>query len=233
MTFNHCSYAPVVYIKENMAKLRNTFLTLSLVLATSFTFLQPAQASVEAKATPEVTVAPVSITAPLATVTFERPTVISTPAPKIEAPVVAVQYTQPEAVTTVSQAAPVAKKTEVVVQASAPVQAAAPSVTVVSSGGGQALLASAYGQLGQIQDCTAMVERALGSIGIISGDIAPQHFFRFGTVVGDPQPGDIVISAGHVGIYSGNGMMISGGFNGNQTVEHPVRYVGAASYVRI
>jgi cell wall-associated NlpC family hydrolase len=78
-----------------------------------------------------------------------------------------------------------------------------------------------------------MVENALASIGIISGDLAPGQFFQFGTVVSDPQPGDIMISAGHVGIYAGNGQMVSGGFNGNQTVVHPVSYVGGATYVRV
>jgi cell wall-associated NlpC family hydrolase len=78
-----------------------------------------------------------------------------------------------------------------------------------------------------------MVERALGSIGIISGDLAPAQFFRFGPVVSNPIPGDFLISAGHLGIYVGNGQMISGGFNGNQTVLHPVSYVGAYSAVRV
>jgi cell wall-associated NlpC family hydrolase len=78
-----------------------------------------------------------------------------------------------------------------------------------------------------------MVERALGSIGIVTGDLAPNQFFQFGSVVGTPAPGDIIISSGHVGIYSGNGMMVSGGFNGNQTVEHPISYVGGYSAVRV
>jgi cell wall-associated NlpC family hydrolase len=79
-----------------------------------------------------------------------------------------------------------------------------------------------------------MVENALASIGIISGDLAPAQFFQFGTVVsGPPAPGDILISAGHVGIYAGNGQMISGGFNNLQTVLHPVSYVGAYTAVRV
>src|SRR4030095_786357 len=104
---------------------------------------------------------------------------------------------------------------------------------VTASGKGAALLASARSQIGQIQDCTRMVERALQSIGIPTGDLAPNQFFRFGPTVSSPQPGDIIISSGHVGIYSGNGLMISGGFNGSQTVEHPISYVGAYSVVRV
>jgi cell wall-associated NlpC family hydrolase len=106
-------------------------------------------------------------------------------------------------------------------------------VAPYGSGSGAALLASARSQIGQIQDCTAMVERALGSIGIVTGDLAPAQFFQFGTVVATPAPGDILISAGHVGIYAGNGMMVSGGFNNMHTVEHPVSYVGAFTAVRV
>jgi cell wall-associated NlpC family hydrolase len=79
-----------------------------------------------------------------------------------------------------------------------------------------------------------MVENALAAIGRPTGDLAPNQFFQFGTPVSGPlQPGDILISAGHVGIFAGNGQMISGGFNGNQTVLHPVSYVGAYSAVRV
>lgn len=125
---------------------------------------------------------------------------------------------------------PLKAASTVAVTASAP--APAPAVSV-GSGRGAALLASAYAQIGITQDCTRMVENALASIGIISGDLAPAQFFRFGTVVGTPAPGDILISAGHVGIYAGNGQMVSGGFNGSQTVLHPVSYVGAFSAVRV
>jgi cell wall-associated NlpC family hydrolase len=78
-----------------------------------------------------------------------------------------------------------------------------------------------------------MVEKALRSVGKSVGDLAPGQFFQYGTVVATPQPGDILISAGHVGIYAGNGQMVSGGFNGNQTRVHPVSYVGAFTAVRV
>jgi len=168
--------------------------------------------------------APAIQASPAASVVFEKPVVET------------VAYVAPLPVPVAVASAPVASYT-IQTQSSTPVATAttaAPTESVApASGRGAALVGSAYFQIGQIQDCTAMVERALSSIGIISGDLAPAQFFQFGTVVSDPQPGDIMISSGHVGIYVGNGQMISGGFNGNQTVLHPVSYVGAASYVRV
>lgn len=161
---------------------------------------------------------------------YEKPVVTTTPAPVVVEPVAAPVAPQaayvgpaPSTLPTPSQTAPQA----------VPAPATAPAVAPTGSGNGAALLASAYGQIGITQDCTRMVENALASIGIISGDLAPNQFFRFGTVVGTPAPGDILISAGHVGIYAGNGQMISGGFNGNQTVLHPVSYVGGYTAVRV
>lgn len=173
-------------------------------------------------------------------ITFEKPAVTTTPAPVVvepkpvyvasqTAPVEVKQTTPVPSAPAATQAAPAAPK--VAPQAAAP--APAPAVAPTGSGKGAGLLASAYSQIGITQDCTAMVEHALASIGIISGDLAPAQFFRFGQVVSTPAPGDILISSGHVGIYAGNGMMISGGFNGSQTVLHPVSYVGAYSAVRV
>ena len=122
---------------------------------------------------------------------------------------------------------------------SAPVSAtksSAPSASVnapASSGIGAALVASAYGQIGIDQDCTAMVEKALRSVGKNVGDIGPSGFYRYGTVVTNPQPGDLMISAGHVAIYVGNGMAISGGFNGGHTELHPASYLAGSTFVRV
>lgn len=102
-----------------------------------------------------------------------------------------------------------------------------------SSGIGAALVASAYGQIGIDQDCTAMVEKALRSVGKNVGDIGPSGFYRYGTVVTNPQPGDLMISAGHVAIYVGNGMAISGGFNGGHTELHPASYLAGSTFVRV
>lgn len=169
----------------------------------------------------------VPVSAPTVSLSYEKVAISTTPAPV--APPVVLQ-SSPVAPVRAQQTQTAATTLATTVRAStastAPVQAA-------STGGNAALLASARSQIGQIQDCTAMVERALGSIGIVTGDLGPNQFFRFGSVVSVPAPGDIIISSGHVGIYAGNGMMVSGGFNGNQTVEHPISYVGGYSAVRV
>lgn len=116
----------------------------------------------------------------------------------------------------------------------APVAKAAPAVKAApASNVGAALVGAAYSQIGTGQDCTAMVEKALRSVGKSVGNIAPEHFYQYGSQVTSPAPGDLVISAGHVAIYVGNGKAVSGGFNGNQTVEHPLSYLSGYSFVRV
>lgn len=98
------------------------------------------------------------------------------------------------------------------------------------------MLSAAYGQLGLTQDCTAMVEKALGAAGKPVGDLGPTQFLSQGTVVGTPQPGDMVVQSGHVGIFAGNGQVISGGMNGvNSTIVHPLSWLtatGPVTFVR-
>ncbi|WP_394251166.1 LysM peptidoglycan-binding domain-containing protein [Arthrobacter pityocampae] len=125
----------------------------------------------------------------------------------------------------------------------APAQASAPQVTLQSStikkiapasGVAGTLVASAQSQIGTIQDCTAMVEKALRSAGIAAGDLGPSQFFQFGPTVGTPAPGDLVITGGHVAIYVGGGQVISGGMNGaNLTMQHPLSDLPGASFVRV
>ena len=132
--------------------------------------------------------------------------------------------------------------------APAPVQtavAAAPANTGVNlsyasapaaatgSGAGAAILASAYGQVGIQQDCTAMVEKALRSVGKSVGDLAPGQFYQYGSVVGSPAAGDLVITAGHVGVYAGNGQVVSGGVDGFKTEVHSISWLPGASFVRV
>jgi len=78
-----------------------------------------------------------------------------------------------------------------------------------------------------------MVEKALRSVGISVGDIAPGDFFAFGAVVGSPAAGDLVITGGHVAIYVGNGQVISGGLNGMNTDLHSLSDLPGASFVRV
>ena len=112
-------------------------------------------------------------------------------------------------------------------------EAPAPVEAPTSSGIGAALVGSAYSQIGVAQDCTAMVEKALRSIGKSVGDIAPSDFFAFGSVVSTPAPGDLVVSAGHVAIYVGNGQVISGGLNGMNTGLHSLSDLAGSSFVRV
>ncbi|MFD5277993.1 LysM peptidoglycan-binding domain-containing protein [Pseudarthrobacter sp. NPDC058362] len=108
----------------------------------------------------------------------------------------------------------------------------APAETT-GTGTGAAILASAYSQIGISQDCTAMVETALRSVGKSVGDLAPTQFFQYGTVVSTPAPGDLVITSGHVGVYAGDGQVVSGGIDGYKTDVHSLSWLGGASFVRV
>ena len=110
---------------------------------------------------------------------------------------------------------------------------ATPVASTTGTGTGAAILASAYSQLGVQQDCTAMVEKALRSVGKSVGDLAPTQFFQYGTVVGSPAPGDLIITSGHVGVYAGNGQVVSGGVNGFDTEVHSISWLGGYSAVRV
>ncbi|MEV8040190.1 NlpC/P60 family protein [Arthrobacter sp. NPDC080082] len=165
-------------------------------------------------------------------ISFDRPAVATTPAPVVEAPAPAPAAAPAAVKAPVAQvpAAPVAKVT---VQAAAP----APAPAAAPAGGvNAAMLSAAYSQIGITQDCTAMVEKALGAAGIPVGDLGPQQFLNYGKVVSDPQPGDMIVQSGHVAIYAGNGQAISGGMNGsNQTIVHPLSWLtatGGVTFVR-
>lgn len=165
---------------------------------------------------------------------YERPTVKSTPAPVVEAPVVKAPPVA-EAPIAAPAPAPVAAPApaKITVQA-APAPAKAPAAAAGSVNA--SMLSSAYAQLGITQDCTAMVEKALGASGIPVGDLAPMQFMNYGNVVSTPQPGDMVVQSGHVGIFVGDGKVLSGGMNGsNQTVVHPLSWLtatGPVTFVR-
>ncbi|MGO4146288.1 hypothetical protein AB4Y77_14490 [Paenarthrobacter sp. YAF11_1] len=200
-----------------------------------------AEAPVQRDSSPATVAETVSADAPTqvvtalatATVNFERPAVASVAAPVIEkpAPVAPAPVAKKAAVTTAAATAPVAKAAAAAPAAAAPAPAAAPAVGGVNA----AMVASAYAQIGIMQDCTAMVERALGSAGIPVGDLGPMQFMNYGKVVSDPQPGDMIVQSGHVAIFIGNGQAISGGINGNQTGIHPISWLtatGPLTYVR-
>jgi len=218
-------------------KTKITALVTSILLLVGFA--GPSQAATEKHEPASITQSvEIPVSAPVVSLTFAKVSVKTAhvpvyvpPVPVEVAPVVLQSVPTAPVRTQQTQTAPITR-TAATKPSTAPVATPKP-VASYGSGSGAALLASARSQIGQNQDCTAMVERALGSIGIITGDLAPAQFFQFGTVVATPAPGDILISAGHVGIYAGNGMMVSGGFNGGHTVEHPVSYVGAFTAVRV
>lgn len=158
-------------------------------------------------------------------ISFERPVVETTPAP-VEAPKPVVE-TAKAAVTT-----PAPASAKVTVTPPAPAPAPAPAAGDINS----IMVSSAYAQIGMIQDCTRLVENALNAAGIPVGDLGPMQFMNYGTVVTDPQPGDMVMQPGHVGIYVGNGQVLSSGLNGtNETAVHPLTWMtskGAVTFVR-
>jgi peptidoglycan DL-endopeptidase CwlO len=169
-------------------------------------------------------------------IAFERPAVKTTPAPVVEAPKpVAVEV--PKAAT---PAAPAAVKTQAAAPAKAQITVtptpAAPVAAPAAGGINATMVSSAYAQIGMIQDCTRLVENALNAAGIPVGDLGPMQFMNYGTVVTDPQPGDMVMQPGHVGIYVGNAQVLSSGLNGkNETAVHPLTWMtskGAVTFVR-
>ncbi len=160
-------------------------------------------------------------------ISFERPLVETTPAPVVETPKPAVVEAQ----------APAAAKAAAPAKAQITVTPAAAPVAAPAAGGVNAIMVSAaYAQIGMIQDCTRLVENALNAAGIPVGDLGPMQFMNYGTVVTDPQPGDMVMQPGHVGIYLGNGQVLSSGLNGkNETAVHPLTWMtskGAVTFVR-
>lgn len=84
-------------------------------------------------------------------------------------------------------------------------------------------------------DCTRLVEQALNDIGIPIGDVGPMGFGGVGKVFYDKsqvQAGDIMMRAGHVALYVGNGVTIQGGYNGYVAIanDSPAFY---GAFVRV
>ncbi|MFC7766136.1 hypothetical protein [Leucobacter soli] len=82
---------------------------------------------------------------------------------------------------------------------------------------------SAMSQLGDFQDCTAVVERALRKAGVHAGDLGTQvgDYTELGgrKVTGKYRAGDVLIWPGrHVAVYTGKGKAVHGGWNGGRTV---------------
>lgn len=120
-----------------------------------------------------------------------------------------------------------------------PVAAYADNSSSYSSGyasgyaNGGSVSGSALGQVGQNQDCTSLVSRALAAAGINFRGY-PASYLSLGSTVSaaEAQPGDVLYYSNggggqaHVAIYLGNGQAVHGGWNGGQTVV-TTAYVGS------
>ncbi|MCY0904802.1 C40 family peptidase [Arthrobacter sp. H14-L1] len=219
----------------------------------------PAQASetgrVSSDASASVQVAPLSITAPAtASVSFARPTVSSAPAvvPAAVAPVdvapvavvpvapaakIAVAAADVAAADTVAAVAP-APRAAAQPAAAAKVEVPAPAAPVVGSGH-SGVAAAAYGGIGHPYvwggttpsgwDCSGFVQWAYAQAGIS----IPRINQWVGMVqTSNPQPGDLVVQNGgvHVGIYVGNGMIISALNPSDGTVLLPATATGTSVF---
>ncbi|WP_312875883.1 C40 family peptidase [Arthrobacter terrae] len=212
----------------------------------------PAQASetgrVTSDASASVQVAPLSITAPAtASVSFARPAVSSTPAVVPVAPVATVAAAA-DNVAAVAPTAPAAPVAAVVVAptatvaaqpaAAAKVQAPAPAAPAVGSGH-SGVAAAAYGGIGHPYvwggntpsgwDCSGFVQWAYAQAGI---SLPRTNQWNGMVQTSNPQPGDLVVQNGgvHVGIYVGNGMVISALNPSDGTVLLPATATGTSVF---
>lgn len=117
------------------------------------------------------------------------------------------------------------KKSAATSGASGAAESASSATDVPAGVGAGGIASAALAQLGQNQDCTALVERALRAVGYSVGDLGPAQFAQFGPTVGYVHgqtalaPGDILIwGNAHVAIYVGNGAVVHGGWSGGTTV---------------
>ena len=108
------------------------------------------------------------------------------------------------------------------------------TVTTAPSHSGSAIAAAALAQLGVGQDCTMLVTNSIYAATGIYFHGWPTEYYALGSVVSNPQPGDICVYPTHVAIYIGNGMAVHGGWNGGTTAIASVYCsAGAPTYVRV
>ena len=173
-------------------------------------------------------------------ISYEKPTVSTTPAPVVEAPkpVVKVQEAAPA-----EEAAPApAAETAPAVQTTAAVETAAPTApkTTAASGQGAAIAAAAYAQLGVSQDCTALATNALAAVGIHYHGW-PAGYLSLGRTVSaaEAKPGDLAyyqnggMGLAHIAVYVGNGQAVHGGWNGGTTALFSVNVGSGPVFIRV
>jgi len=167
--------------------------------------------------------------APTATVSFERPVVKTTAAPKVEA--VRTQSTD-----TANRAATAAAAG----QDASPVTKTAETVSSAATSG---IAAIAYTGIGHSYvwggtspvtgwDCSGFVQWVYAQAGI---SIPRTNAWSIMSPTSAPQPGDLVVQNGgaHVGIYVGNGMMISALNPSQGTLLHSPAATGTSSYYHL
>ena len=136
-----------------------------------------------------------------------------------------------------------------------PVQTPAPATTIVvpplppalpqASVGAQArqaIINSAFAQIGRFQDCTMLVTNALAQARIYHHGW-PISYFTLGYQVSrfDALPGDLVYyqfggapgTLAHIAVYAGNGRAVHGGWNGNETREWSVDVGSGPVFIRV
>lgn len=165
--------------------------------------------------------------APTATVSFERPVVKTTAAPKVEA--VRPQSTATDGATPAAAGQGAAQATK--------------AVETVSSAATSGIAAIAYTGIGHSYvwggtspvtgwDCSGFVQWVYAQAGI---SIPRTNAWSIMTPTSAPQPGDLVVQNGgaHVGIYVGNGMMISALNPSQGTLLHSPAATGTSSYYHL
>ncbi|MFA5607930.1 MAG: NlpC/P60 family protein [Leucobacter sp.] len=146
------------------------------------------------------------------------------PAGEVDSAILEAERKEKEAEEAAARAAEAAQTSGTATATAAAAPAAPSGQDVPAGAGAQGIVSAALAQLGQYQDCTALVERSLRAIGIPAGDLGTQIYEYTGlggTLVtsGDYAPGDVLIWSGrHVAVYIGNGQAVHGGYGGNQTV---------------
>lgn len=160
--------------------------------------------------------------APTATVSFERPAVTTTAAPVIET--VSAQSTDADSAESQSAAAGASKAGKAHTKASA----AASGLAAIAYTG----LGSPYvwgGTTPSGWDCSGFTQWVYAQAGI---SIPRTNAWNAMTPTATPAPGDLVMQNGgaHVGIYVGNGMMISALNPSQGTLLHAVSATGTSAF---
>ncbi|MFF1253636.1 C40 family peptidase [Pseudarthrobacter sp. NPDC058329] len=168
--------------------------------------------------------------APTATVSFERPVVKTTAAPKIETVRTLSTTSGNRAATTGNTAA---------TTAAAPASAEEKLAETVASASTSGIAAIAYTGIGRPYvwggttpngwDCSGFTQWVYAQAGI---SIPRVNAWTAMKPTSTPQPGDLVMQNGgaHVGIYVGNGMMISALNPSQGTLLHSVAATGTSSF---